>query len=637
MMIEMNKAVVPGGQVCLRVVPNPNKAAAGGRRLQNLVNVLGKGKFGGNIFVSSPPPQLVAAAASTPIPIPIPRRRRLMATSNSSNADICRFIPSSPYGDPCLDLFFNSLRPDDCGYTPVCLKYRKQLLPLAWSHNPLTTLKLIFSAQTSSLEGMTFDTAVLWLHHNHPNTLLRNLHSLVNSVSYGEGLYTLVQILSNLLVQKRGGQDNDAAAHPERYDLDPDYRLLHDRVIDIFVELLKSDIDKIKHHKLKLKFLNDDDDLDDFDQLDVDGFVSAAAECCTDKYLIKGHRARARIILLCESIGRRLFPLESDQSDEWERLRKEVLVPLSKYYRRQVHTDCYHREVRERCVVEKYLEEVKAAAGGGGGNLRGGIIKLDASLPNEIIKYVRREDVREAAEVQWKAMVEDIKQGEGLGKFKNCLVVGSYPLDAKLDERYPEEAYAEAGLEILVSEVNEEPWKGKIITYSDEKYQLDLIQGHNLTSKFEFMRSVETCWTSLVECNNKEFLEVFDLILEVAVNEKLRAEQMIKKVIVFTEHLEPIDSPIWDVQYYALQSTFEVIRSKFRDKGYGDDSVPHILYFNETEQPWICTQDPGFTLLSGFSNNMFKSFLKNGGEIGPHHLMEAAIAHEEYQTLEVVD
>ncbi|XP_008235412.1 PREDICTED: uncharacterized protein LOC103334244 [Prunus mume] len=492
-----------------------------------------------------------------------------MATSNSSNADICRLIPSSSYGDPCLDLFFNSLRPDDRGYTKVCLKYLKQLLPLAWSHNPLTTLKLIFSAQTYGVEGMKFDTAVLWLHHNHPNTLLRNLHSLVNSVSYGEGLYTLVQILSNLLVQKRGGQDNDAAAHPERYDLDPDYRLLHDRVIDIFVELLKSDIDKMKHHKLKLKFLNDDDDLDDFDQLEVDGFVSAAAECCTDKCRIKGHlaSARARVILLRESIGRRLFPLESDQSDEWERLRKEVLVPLTKYYHRQVLTDCYHREVRERCVVEKYLEEVKAAAAAaGGGNLRGGIIKLDASLPNEIIKYVRREDVREAAEVQWKAMVEDIKQGEGLGKFKNCLVVGYYSLNPKLDERYPEQAYAEAGLEILVSEVNEEPWKGKIITYSDGKYQLDLIQGHNLTSKFEFMRTVETCWTSLVECN-KEFLEVFDLILEVAVNEKLRAEQMIKKVIVFTEDLEPTDSPIWDVQYYALQSTFEAIRSKFRDKG----------------------------------------------------------------------
>ncbi|CAB4281003.1 unnamed protein product [Prunus armeniaca] len=53
---------------------------------------------------------------------------------------------------------------------------------------------------------------------------------------------------------------------------------------------------------------------------------------------------------------------------------------------------------------------------------------------------------------------------------------------------------------------------------------------------------------------------------------------MIKKVIVFTDDLEPTDSRIWDVQYDALRSYFEKIRSKFRDKGYGDDAVPHILY-----------------------------------------------------------
>lgn len=66
----------------------------------------------------------------------------------------------------------------------------------------------------------------------------------------------------------------------------------------------------------------------------------------------------------------------------------------------------------------------------------------------------------------------------------------------------------------------------------------------------------------------------------------------------------------------------------------------HILYLNEDEHPGICTQHSGFTIMSGFSDNiyMFKSFLKNGGEIGPHHLMEAAITHkEEFQTLEGVD
>ncbi|PQQ06954.1 uncharacterized protein Pyn_13742 [Prunus yedoensis var. nudiflora] len=100
------------------------------------------------------------------------------------------------------------------------------------------------------------------------------------------------------------------------------------------------------------------------------------------------HWQRPRSVLLRESIRRRIFPPELDQLQEWERLRKEVLVPLTKYYSRQyrelLYDDRYHREALERHVVKKYLEEVKAAAAEAGGNLRGGIIQPDALLPNVI-------------------------------------------------------------------------------------------------------------------------------------------------------------------------------------------------------------------------------------------------------------
>ncbi|CAL2272519.1 unnamed protein product [Prunus armeniaca] len=195
MMLQINKAVEPG-QVCLTSVNRYKTAAAGGSpggclRNRNLVNVVGKSKLGGNIFISSPS-QLVVAP-TTPI-----ERRRLMATSNA-NADIANnslwpSIPSSSYGDPCLDLFFNALRPEWRDANP-CLTYLEQLLPLASSHNPLTTLKLIFTFDSIDFSDTKFDTAVLWLHHNHPKTLLRNLHSIANlplvryqSSSKGDGL-----------------------------------------------------------------------------------------------------------------------------------------------------------------------------------------------------------------------------------------------------------------------------------------------------------------------------------------------------------------------------------------------------------------------------------------------------------------
>ncbi|PQM42567.1 uncharacterized protein Pyn_16533 [Prunus yedoensis var. nudiflora] len=197
---------------------------------------------------------------------------------------------------------------------------------------------------------------------------------------------------------------------------------------------------------------------DSHHEIDADLWYPGAAECCTIDCGLY------RAIFLHESIEMRLLLPESNVSEEWERLKR-----------------------RRGCGGKKYLEEVKATtAAGRGGNLRGGIgiIKPDALLPHEIIKYVQDEDDGEAAELKWKAMVEDIKQnqGEGLGKLKNCLVVGNSEMD------YSDEMSSEVGLELLVSEVSEEPWKGKMIKYSGGKYQLDLIQDHDLKSKLEFIK-----------------------------------------------------------------------------------------------------------------------------------------------------
>ncbi|CAL8173877.1 unnamed protein product [Prunus armeniaca] len=109
--------------------------------------------------------------------------------------------------------------------------------------------------------------------------------------------------------------------------------------------------------------------------------------------------------------------------------------------------------------------------------------------------------------------------------------------------------------------------------------------------------------------------KVWDFILEVAVKENLKAEHMVKKVL------------------------YEAKQSEFKEQGYGDNAVPHILLWNmgDWNKPCIEEHHPGVTLLRGFFENLLKSFLDNGGEIGRRHLMEAAIADKEYQALSVVD
>ncbi|PQP93930.1 uncharacterized protein Pyn_36488 [Prunus yedoensis var. nudiflora] len=603
----------------------------------------------------APPTPTIPTSKTLVVGPPTLLTRRLMASN--SNGDMAKKISISPicssfssYGDPCHDLFFQVTRPETRSdeettqqqqqqqQNLASLNYLKTLLPVAWSHNPLTTLKLIFNLHAiRSSSGKCypegFYTAVFWLHQKHPKTLLCNLPSIADSFG---GLYVLIEILYRLLEQ-----DQDAA---ERLHCDPDYQLLHDRAMDVFVERLKSDIDKMKQHKLDLKpsdYITDGDD-DDDDEDDKDGtldaaayadlFVSEAAGCCVTNQPQDSHAART--ISLCESIARRLCPPKSDQpnqsyqSEEWERIRNEVLAPLNRYWKRQGMFIG-----RQRSEVKMYLEEVKKA-GGRGGNLsgHGSIIKPDAMLPNEIIRYVVEDgDVREGAELQWKAMVEDMylkqqqqqKQGEGLGKFKNCLAVCHI-------RDYNGLTRLAVSLGLLVSELSEEPaWKGKVISsgHLPDQLMLHSIQGDDLKSKCEFM--MRKCSRNLVSFVHKR--KVLDFILEVAVKENLKAEQMVKKVFVFADYGGYVGGTSWKTRYEAK-------RREFKEKGYGD-AVPHILVWNISDQNMPCIEQhhPGVTLLRGVSDNLVKSFLDNYGEIGPHHLMEAAIADKAYQALTVVD
>ncbi|PQQ21749.1 uncharacterized protein Pyn_38148 [Prunus yedoensis var. nudiflora] len=111
--------------------------------------------------------------------------------------------------------------------------------------------------------------------------------------------------------------------------------------------------------------------------------------------------------------------------------------------------------------------------------------------------------VEEVAELQWKAMVEGIKkQGKLNGKkiLNNCLAICNLQSMFKPGMRSMDSS---VGLTLLMSELNEEPWKGKV---------------RLLTRRVPY----NWCW-------KVDFEKVLDLILEEAVNGNLKPEQMIKK------------------------------------------------------------------------------------------------------------
>ncbi|XP_034217527.1 uncharacterized protein LOC117629130 [Prunus dulcis] len=318
-----------------------------------------------------------------------------------------------PTGNPCLDLYFRVLPNTRAPY-----KYLDQLLQLASSHDSLTTLKLICNLRDDDYDLgkyylQAFYRKAIWLHHNHPKTLACNADTIVSEFSKSVGtMDDLVEILYRL---SKKDNNNTIAMN----NSNSDYRFLHDRVSDIFADYLREDIQNLEKQQEEI--------------------LSSAAFACPPV-----GSSLDRATLLCESIAMKVFPIESQGLQEAhytdrvrDRLSKEVLVPLAEFLSSE-------GSQAGGCPIKKYLEDLKASK-----------IELeaDALLPHEIIGYVNDGDVGQAAELQWKAMVEEVYLKQG--KFSNCLVACNVSSGLFKD--------VSAGLAVLVSQLGEEPWKGKVM------------------------------------------------------------------------------------------------------------------------------------------------------------------------------
>ncbi|KAI3956925.1 hypothetical protein MKX01_000959 [Papaver californicum] len=422
----------------------------------------------------------------------------------------------------------------------------------------------------------------------------------------------------------------------ERYNGDENYRLLHNQISEVFAEYIVAD----------LKILNAGESYG----------ISFAAKWCPSLYLCYDQST-----LLCKSIARRIFPRESypeyDNIDEAhyayrirDRLPKEVLVPLHKALELPELYTCsnkwellpYNRvpSVAMNSYKDVFMNHDKERftnhlEGVGRGDKKYKIA-AGALLPHQIIQSLRFQEENNCTvpELQWKRMVEDLSK---IGKLKDCLAIvdvsGSMegtPMDVSV------------ALSLLISEMSHEPWKGKLITFSEDP-ELHNIEGDTLRSKTEFIKRME--WGM-----STDFQKVFDQILQVAVEDNLKEDQMIKRLFVFSdmEFNEANPRINYNPYHYSYnrqscaaewETDYQVRQNKFREKGYMN--VPEIVFWNlrESLSTPVLDQQKGVAIVSGFSKNMMTVFLKDPdfSEFTPLSRMEKAISGEEYDKLVVVD
>ncbi|PRQ22787.1 hypothetical protein RchiOBHm_Chr6g0254071 [Rosa chinensis] len=505
----------------------------------------------------------------------------------------------------------------------------------AWKHDPLTTLKLICSLRmTGKLNEDRFYKVMLWVHNNHPLTMSLNVVAFGGLGMFKDLLGLLYRVLEDSIEKpnneysrwnydysreeetstNKEGIDNNSRAKTavERYQNDSDYRNFHDRISEMFAELLRSD----------LRFLESG-------EVEKISFASKFCPSVNSSY--------DKATLICENIARRMFPKhwyeEYKDVEEAhyayrvrERLRKQVLIPLRKALKlssvEMKNTLAFenskafnglkiYKEISNhgylkgsKLLFQKCMKLVEMF---GNPSIGDGL-----KLPNDIVaSLMSKEHSDEIVERQWRKLVQELSNQ---GKLRNCLAVCDLPLNMR--GTYKETACISLGL--LISELSENPWKGKVFSFN-ETPTLQKIEGDDLESKCEFMRHN-------IGCGDKvDFFKIYNQVLQIAIEQKLSNEQLPKRIFVLTyRDFEAASKNNWAEDYkeawtnyrrrgYANVPLVEA-RTQYKKKGY--KTLPHILFWNLknsiAEPEIICSpvnNKCGGLIITGLSNCLISMFL----------------------------
>lgn len=239
-------------------------------------------------------------------------------------------------------------------------------------------------------------------------------------------------------------------------------------------------------------------------------------------------------------------------------------------------------------------------------------VKINSSVnfPHEIVnKYgvwsVGAYD--EALEQLWK----NLKQKDGL---KNTIVVrdGSGSMTDKIGGTSVSALDVSTALAIYCSERLNDTFKDKFITFSAQAKLVDLSKCASLQAKLKVCRQES-------DCSNTNIQNVFNLILNTALEGNIKPEDMPEQVLIISDMefdpARPSGSYGWGGGFNAGSNVFEVCDKAYRNAGY---KLPKIVFWNvnsRTNTIPMKQNENGVVLVSGFSVNTLNMVLN--GETDP--------------------
>lgn len=228
----------------------------------------------------------------------------------------------------------------------------------------------------------------------------------------------------------------------------------------------------------------------------------------------------------------------------------------------------------------------------------------------------------EALEQLWKALkptaglANTIVVRDGSGSMTNC--IGGTKTTA-LD--------VSTALAIYCSEQMEGDFKDKFITFSRNAKLIDLSKYESLHSK------LEKCYKE-DDCSNTNLENVFNLILQTAVDHKMNADEIPAQVLVISDmEFDPAGSGQygWYSGFNCDSNVINNAAAKFARYGY---KLPKLVFWNVASRTNTIPckyNENGVLLVSGFSVNILKMVLN--GKTDPFEAVVEELGKERYNSI----
>lgn len=530
--------------------------------------------------------------------------------------------------DICLDLFFMVV-------PGIESEKLQTLLTNSWSTNPLLTLKLLFQigdVRSGKNDRYNFILALTWLHINNPNVLHKNVH-LIPEFTCWKDLFILLIAAEEQKDEDNSDKNNNNETHTipvslllksasnrseisfsKAKDHSPSsVAYLRQAIISLICQTLKEDMEKMKDAK----------------------HISLCAKWCPTL-----HRAVDKKTKLYKDIALTFYqlPLDSPLQDRilaQQNLQRHVLAPLRSYSKvtevkmssnkwdtiqyEEVHSLCMKRSSvvfkrRDEGRFEKYLLQVSA------GEKK---ITANALLPHHIISpYLNdyHSSYDEVVELQWQRYLTDLRKSNALGDcLAICDVSGSM-------SGTPMEVCIALGILVASLSPPDSPFHQKILTFAESPEFESIAKCKSLQESVQMVARMK--WGM-----NTNFIKSLELILSLAVKEKLSPDRMVKRLLVFSDmqFAEASENCQYDITKPTIHRK---MKAKFEKNGY---KMPEVVYWNlrgdtKAGQLPVTTTDSGVLLMSGYSGQLLKSLLEEG-TMDMVGMMEQAVKGDLYSCL----